>query len=128
MKNIFCTFLYELIEWNRNHYAIRYRKEVEDLITYIENHYHERLTLHIISEDLGLKEASISRMFKHETGMNLNYYLNEVRMKKAMELLRDSDMLIKDVANAVGVEDPLYFNKVFKKFYHISPSDIRRKS
>ncbi len=128
MKNIFCTFLYELIEWNRNHYAIRYRKEVEDLITYIENHYHERLTLHIISEDLGLKEASISRMFKHETGMNLNYYLNEVRMKKAMELLRDSDMLIKDVANAVGVEDPLYFNKVFKKFYHISPSDIRRKN
>ena len=128
MKGILQTFLHELIEWNRNHYKIRYRKEVGDLINYIENHYHERLTLHVISEELGLKEASISRMFKHETGMNLNYYLNEVRMKKAMELLRDSEMLIKDVAIAVGIEDQLYFNKVFKKFYHISPSDVRRKN
>lgn len=127
MKGILQTFLHELMEWNRNHYAVRYRKEVEDLITYIETHYNERLTLHKISEDLGLKEASLSRMFKHETGMNLNYYLNEVRMKKAMELLRDSDMLIKDVAIAVGIEDQLYFNKVFKKFYHISPSELRKK-
>ena len=45
-----------------------------------------------------------------------------------MELLRDSEMLIKDVAIAVGIEDQLYFNKVFKKFYHISPSDVRRKN
>ena len=127
MKSILSTFIKELIEWTRNHYAVRYRKEVEDLIAYMENHYHERLTLHKMSEDLGLKESSISRMFKHETGMNLTYYLNEIRMKKAMELLNDTDMLIRDVSIAVGIEDQLYFNKVFKKFYHMSPSDVRKK-
>jgi AraC-like DNA-binding protein len=48
-------------------------------------------------------------------------------MKKAMELLNDTDMLIRDVSIAVGIEDQLYFNKVFKKFYHMSPSDVRKK-
>lgn len=127
MKNILSTFLNELIEWTRNHYKVRYRKEVVDLISYIEAHYAERLSLHKMSEDLGLKESSISRMFKHETGMNLTYYINEIRMKKAMELLKETDMLIRDVAVEVGIDDQLYFNKVFKKFYRVSPSDIRRK-
>lgn len=126
MENILLTFLHELMEWHRSHHVVRYRPEVEALIQYIEGHYQERLTLHKMAEDLQLKEATISRMFKNETGMNLNYYVNEVRMKKAMELLKETDMLIKDVSTAVGIEDQLYFNKVFKKFYHVSPSDIRK--
>lgn len=42
-------------------------------------------------------------------------------------MLQEPAYKIKDVANAVGMEDQLYFNKVFKKYYHVSPSDYRKK-
>lgn len=43
-----------------------------------------------------------------------------------MELLEDPNMTIKKVANMVGINDQFYFNKVFKKFYHVSPSEYRK--
>ena len=65
-------------------------------------------------------------MFKNETGKNLIYFINEKKMRKAMELLEDPNMTIKKVANMVGINDQFYFNKVFKKFYHVSPSEYRK--
>lgn len=43
-----------------------------------------------------------------------------------MELLRGESSMIKDVAAAVGMDDQLYFNKVFKKYYNVSPSEFKK--
>lgn len=81
----------------------------------------------MIADHLHMNESTLSRMFKSETGVNVNYYVNERKMKKAMELLSNQDSMIKDVALAVGIEDQLYFNKVFKKYYNISPSEFKKQ-
>ena len=105
----------------------KYRREITEVMDFVEKNYHQKLNLKMLAETLDMNESTLSRLFKSETGINLNYYMNEKRMKKAKELLQEPAYKIKDVANAVGMEDQLYFNKVFKKYYHVSPSDYRKK-
>lgn len=106
---------------------IKYRKEVEDIISYIDNNIQNKITLKMLSNDINMNESYLSRMFKRETGKNIIFFINERKMKKAMELLSDESILIKQVSKAVGIEDQFYFNKLFKKFYNISPSDFKKK-
>lgn len=113
--------------WLKDNNHVKYRKEIIDIMQYIENHLDVKLTLKIIADEFGMSESTLSRMFKNETGINLMYYINERKMKKALDLLRNDDLMIKDVAIAVGIEDQLYFNKVFKKYYNISPSEFKKK-
>nr|MDE6476343.1 helix-turn-helix domain-containing protein [Erysipelotrichaceae bacterium] len=51
----------------------------------------------------------------------------ELKMKAALELLSNPSVMVKEAANSVGIEDQFYFNKVFKKFYNMSPSEFRKK-
>ena len=114
-------------EWMKDSSSSKYRREITEVMDFVEKNYHQKLNLKMLAETLDMNESTLSRLFKSETGINLNYYINEKRMKKAKELLQEPAYKIKDVANAVGMEDQLYFNKVFKKYYHVSPSDYRKK-
>lgn len=114
-------------EWMKDSGSSKYRREITEVMDFIEKNYHQKLNLKMLAETLDMNESTLSRLFKSETGCNLNYYINEKRMKKAKELLQDSSYRIKDVASAVGMEDQLYFNKVFKKYFQISPSDYRKR-
>ncbi|MEG0273935.1 MAG: AraC family transcriptional regulator, partial [Longicatena sp.] len=117
----------EIETWIKDSSANKYRQEILDIIDYIEQNLDKRLTLKMIADDFEMSESSLSRTFKNETGKNLNYYINEMKMKKAMDILTNEPGMIKDVAASVGMDDQLYFNKVFKKFYQVSPSEIRKK-
>ena len=88
----------------------RYRRKILEVMEYIDANLNRKLTLKEIADSIGMNESSLSRLFKNETGVNLNYYINEKKMKKAMELLRGESSMIKDVAAAVGMDDQLYFN------------------
>ena len=116
-----------LIEgWLKDDTNSRYRREITEIMDFVERNYDKKINLKILSETLDMNESTLSRLFKSETGMNLNYYINSKRMDKAKSLLLNPNYRIKDVASAVGMDDQLYFNKVFKKYYNLSPSDYRK--
>lgn len=117
----------EVETWIKDSGANKYRQDILDIIDYIGQNLDKRLTLKMIADAFEMSESSLSRTFKNETGKNLNYYINEMKMKKAMDILTNEPGMIKDVAASVGMDDQLYFNKVFKKFYQVSPSEIRKK-
>ena len=112
--------------WIKDTNNNRYRDDITHIIEYIDENYTVKLSLKTIAEAFSINESYLSRMFKNETGKNLIYFINEKKMRKAMELLEDPNMTIKKVANMVGINDQFYFNKVFKKFYHVSPSEYRK--
>ena len=112
--------------WIKDTNNNRYRDDITHIIEYIDENYTVKLSLKTIAEAFSMNESYLSRMFKNETGKNLIYFINEKKMRKAMELLEDPNMTIKKVANMVGINDQFYFNKVFKKFYHVSPSEYRK--
>lgn len=117
----------EICKWMWSNGSDKYKKNIMEIISYIEDHLAEKVTLKMIAEAFGMSESYLSRIFKNETGMNLIGFINDRKMKKAKELLEDESFMIKDVAAQVGIDDQFYFNKVFKKIYGIAPSEYRKK-
>lgn len=120
----------ELIDYINQRYIkskeLNYKKEVNEIIKFIEKNVDKRITLVMVANAVNLNESYLSRIFKNETGKNLMYFINEVKMKKAKELLKYPDNLVKEVANSIGMTDQFYFNRVFKKFYGVSPSKFKK--
>lgn len=117
----------QIEEWLNASSSNRYRRDITNIIAYVEENYHQKITLKDIARMFEISESYLSRSFKSETGKNLIYYVNEMKMKKARELLCNPKIIIKEAATAVGIDDQFYFNKLFKKFYGISPSEFCKR-
>ena len=78
-----------------------------------------------MAEHVGLSSGYLCRIFKEETGVSINAYINNLRMTYAGELLADKNSYIKEVAISVGFEDQLYFSRLFKRYYGVTPSEYR---
>ncbi|MEG0329021.1 MAG: AraC family transcriptional regulator [Longicatena sp.] len=116
-----------LIDWMKENNVSRYKTQVSEIIKFIYQHLHQKISLAMIADAIGLSEIHVGRIFKKETGKSIVEFINEVKMKKAVELLEKDKLKIKDIAAQVGIGDQLYFNKVFKKYYQLSPRDYRKK-
>ncbi len=55
----------------------------------------------------------------------MSAYISAIRLNKAIELLRDTEISINDIASIVGYASPNYFAKVFKKSQNLTPSEYR---
>ncbi len=120
--------IYNRIEqWLKDDCSNRYGKDITEIINYVENNYTQKITLKMLATKFGINESYLSRMFKNQTGKNLIYYVNEKKMHKARELLGNPHMMIKEAAYAVGYDDQFYFNKLFKRFFQVSPTEFRRR-
>ena len=93
-----------------------------------ENYKNQLLSLGEISDFLNLNISYVSMVFKKEVGITINRYIINYRLDKAKELLLRHDLLIKDIANAVGFQSSNYFAKVFKKVEGIQPKEYREKN
>ena len=99
----------------------------EQVVTYIEDHYSENISLDQIAENMYLSPFYISRIFKGETGNTPIRHLINLRLEKARELLEGGYQgSIQEVAALVGYDDAYHFSKLFKKRYGISPSQARK--
>ena len=103
------------------------RDEVAAVKNYIYNHYAEDLTLETLAEKVYLSSGYLSFIFKKETGYNLVKYLTDYRMKKAKELLEESNWKIVDIGKACGYTNQPYFNKLFKNYYGVTPKQYREQ-
>lgn len=101
---------------------------VQQAITYIHEHVGQGLSLQQVARHVHMNSNYFSELFKRETGKNYIEYVTEVKMQKAMMMLSETPAKISEVANEVGYEDMKYFNKLFKKFTGVTPSEYRAKS
>ncbi len=101
------------------------RVTLRKAIDYINEHYSEPVTLNEVAEHTFVTTFYISRMFKKELGTSFIDYLNDIRIEKAKELLKDVKYKSYEVASLVGIPDPHYFSRLFKKHSGISPSEYR---
>lgn len=101
---------------------------VNQIITYLDAHYNEKISLDAIAQNMYLSSVYISKIFKDETGESPINYLIKIRLEKAKDMLVSSDYdSIKKIANAVGYDDAYHFSKLFKKYYGVSPLHFRKK-
>lgn len=119
----FCCHLLEECIRQRKNGVGRVAKQIQD---YLKEHYAEETNLEKIAEKIGLTSAYISTIFKKETGMTITNYLIQIRLEKAKEMIRDTNMTISEIAYAVGYVDTRYFSKLFIKNVGIKPVEYRR--
>ncbi len=99
---------------------------IQLIIQYIDQHFHEPLSLKTLSYDYNISPAYLGQQFKKEVGMSFTDYLNGLRITRAKELLASSNLKEKSIALEVGYADHNYFYRVFKKYEKISPSTYRK--
>ena len=68
----------------------------------------------------------LCRAFRKETGKSIGHYITHVRMQRAADYLVHSNVMIKEIARAVGYPNTPYFCKVFKQYYNMSPAAYRK--
>lgn len=99
----------------------------EEAINYVEENYsNENLSLKDVSGHVHINPTYFSMIFKKEKGINFSDFLYEYRMKKAMEIIRNSDKKVYEVAEEVGYSNSQYFSVCFKKFTGMSPLEYRK--
>ncbi len=106
--------------------GVKYRKEVMTIIAYVKENITQKITLTQVAELVNMNESYISRLFKNETGINLISFINMLKMEKSMELLKDPDIMVKEVANKLGYDEQSYFNRIFNKYFGSSPSEFKQ--
>jgi signal transduction histidine kinase/AraC-like DNA-binding protein len=98
---------------------------VKRAIGYVQQHYTRDLARQEIADAIGVSKNYITQIFHQELGISLWDYLNRYRVKRAKELLRDSDVSITAIATQVGFDDPSYFGRVFRRHVGCSPQAYR---
>ncbi|MBU7591367.1 response regulator [Metabacillus halosaccharovorans] len=116
-----CEEMYK--KHDKNHFS-----HVDQAIKYMNEHYHDStLTLKKVAEFIHVSTPYLSNLFKLEKGFNFGDYLVEIRMKKAMEELRNPDIKTYEVCEKVGYNNPQYFGICFKKFTGYTPAEYKKQ-
>lgn len=100
---------------------------IEDLLKYLEWNYQYDITVNDLAmHKYFVNPSYLSRLFKAETGQPFSKYLVNLRMKKAAQVLENSDLKVSDVAMCVGYNDVSYFIQTFKKYYNMTPEQYKK--
>jgi AraC family transcriptional regulator, regulatory protein of adaptative response / methylphosphotriester-DNA alkyltransferase methyltransferase len=87
--------------------------------------YPEDLELDQVARRLATSRRQLQRSFAEIGGTSFRSYVAEVRMQRALELLREGSMPVRDVASSVGYRQPAQFAKTFRRHHGAPPSSFR---
>lgn len=99
---------------------LTYSPVIARMVEEIRSSYAKKLGLESFAENYHMTPQYLSNLFTKEMGKTFSEYLRQVRIERAKELLRTTDMKIYEVACAVGYPDQKYFSKVFREYTNIS--------
>jgi len=99
---------------------------IQRVIRHTQENYAKDITLKTISHLLNMNTAYLGQLFKNETGEIFSNYLNRVRVEKAIQLLKTTNISANKVAIEVGFSNPTYFYSVFKKITGMSTIEFKQ--
>lgn len=101
---------------------------VNQVIQYIEQHYMDDIGIGLIAGQLNVSANYLSALFHKKTGVMFVKYLTRIRMLKAKELLMNTNLQVKQVAEQIGYYSTRHFTKLFTQTFGSYPSDCRKNT
>ena len=95
-------------------------------IEYLRQHLQDAVRMDDLVKHVGFSRARMFDMFKAQTGLTPNDYLQRLRVEKAQEQLRHGNLSVTDIALANGFSSGQYFSTVFTRYTGVSPTDFRK--
>jgi AraC-like DNA-binding protein len=98
--------------------------QVDRIVRYVNRNYAEPLSLKVLSCAFGISAPYLGRLFRKAVGTSFTTYLNELRLRKADDLLRFTPLKVSEIAERIGYANVNYFYTLFKRYRgrHPSPS------
>jgi AraC-like DNA-binding protein len=104
----------------------RILRRFDSVFQYIQDHYAEKINLEELAKSVNISTCHFCRTFKQMTDKTATDYINGVRLEKAAALLKQQDHNITEIAIRCGFDDVNYFSRIFRKYYHTSPTKFRK--
>lgn len=101
-------------------------EKITHVCRYMQTVLADNLPISEFARICNLSESRFTHLFHEIIGMSPIAYLTEIRMNKAKELLSYSALPVSEVGEAVGITNPYYFSRAFKKHTGYSPTEYRR--
>lgn len=109
-----------------NHDKEDFVRKLYDVISYINKHYSEDLTLEDCSKKLSVSYSYFSRKFKQITGKTFKSYLLQIRVNHAEKFLLSTNEPITEIATKCGFNSITYFSSMYKELKGITPTEARK--
>ncbi|PYI56321.1 AraC family transcriptional regulator [Paenibacillus flagellatus] len=100
---------------------------VTKAVRLLDERYRDLQNLDELADALGISKYYFIKLFRRTVGKTPIEYLSRKRMEKAVELLRQTDRSLDDIAQQVGYMNVNYFSKVFRKYFGVPPGQFRKK-
>jgi AraC-like DNA-binding protein len=101
-------------------------QKLRQICLYIQNHYHQPLSISELSKQVGMHINTFERAFKELLSVSPRGYIEHLRLKKAASLLSQTSLSIKEISYSTGYRGANYFTAVFRKRYRCSPREYRK--
>ncbi|MBS6196454.1 MAG: AraC family transcriptional regulator [Clostridiales bacterium] len=128
LQALACLVRHEGTQMLSDSASIKRRKNLERFNTvnrYIGEHYMEPISNAQLANMIHLSEDRFNHLFKESMGMPPLQYINEIRLKKAMSLLKKGEFTATEVADAVGFSDYNHFGRMFRRHFGCTPMEAK---
>ena len=123
-------YFYNAITLKSNGHKIpaEYKEFLERCIAIVENHLEdEQFNIKNLSDEIGMSHSNLYKKIKAISGRSANEFIRYIRLRKAAELMLNSDVTVAEAAYKVGINNAKYFREQFSKLFGINPSEYIKK-
>lgn len=99
---------------------------LRDIMSYIHDHYAEKITLDDMAAAAFISKSEVLRCFKNITGQSPFEYLKNYRLRNAAYMIQNTSCSINTICGLCGFDDHSYFSRSFKELYGCSPRDLKK--
>jgi AraC-like DNA-binding protein len=98
---------------------------VQQTNLYLEKYYATQYKVHDVANALHVSYRNLSRMFKRETGLTIIEKLNDIRIRQAKKLIKETNLSLREIALAVGLKNEFYLSNLFRRYALMSPTQFK---
>ena len=125
IRALCCTILFHVAETLSKPFAAPRPQMMDEAVKFLESHYSNKMTLDALILHMGYGRTQLFHLFKQHAGLSPNEYLVRFRIKKAKNMLVNSNRSIGEIAKTVGFSSISYFRSVFLKYEGRKPESYR---
>ncbi len=111
---------------SENYLPICQNDALKRAISFIRFNYHKDISINDVAIQADISERYLRSLFSQYLNISPLDYLNQIRINKSIELLRNTELSVKEVCFQCGFQSPQYFSRIFKQQTGISPREVAK--